>query len=168
MIEFNALAMKAETDDLHVIFLLKKNIWADIIKTIFGYPPMAAPDTLKEWKMAITIVGQGYESMESWHNYKTGTGITFGGRGAFIDIGKSRNNFDENGKLRCFNCNLYGHIARECRRPKKERKMRKCYKCNKKEYLAKNCKSKQLMKNRRIQEDDLEDKKEEGFVKGSE
>ena len=65
MIKFEALAMKAEIDDLHAIFLLKKNVQADIIKTILGYPPMAAPDTLKEWKVAITTVGQGYESTES-------------------------------------------------------------------------------------------------------
>ena len=80
MIEFEALAMKAETDDLHAIFLLKKNVRADIIKTMLGYPPMAAPDTLKEWKVAIITVGQGYESMESLHDYKTSTGTTFGGR----------------------------------------------------------------------------------------
>jgi len=89
-----------------------------------------------------------------------------------MDIGKSRNNFDENGKPRCFNCNLYGHLAKECKRPKKERKTRKCYKCDKQGHLAKDCKSKQLMKNRRIKEDDSEDKKEdkkeEGFVKGLE
>jgi len=48
MIKFEALAMKAETDNIYVIFLLKKNIWTDIIKTILGYPPMAAPDILKE------------------------------------------------------------------------------------------------------------------------
>jgi len=65
MIKFDALAMKVETDDMHVIFLLKKNIQANIIKTIIGYPPMAAPDTLKEWKMVITLVEQGYESTES-------------------------------------------------------------------------------------------------------
>jgi len=47
MIEFEVLAMKAETDDLYVIFLLKKNVRADIIKTILGYPLMAASDTLK-------------------------------------------------------------------------------------------------------------------------
>ena len=41
MIEFNALAMKADIDELHVIFLLKKNIQQDIIKTILGYPPIA-------------------------------------------------------------------------------------------------------------------------------
>ena len=64
IIEFEALAMKADTDELHTIFLLKKNIRHDIIKTILGYPPIAMPKTLKEWKVAITSVGQGYESME--------------------------------------------------------------------------------------------------------
>jgi len=116
--------------------------------------------------VAITAVEQGYESMESRHNYKTSTRTTFGGRGAPMDIEKSRNNFDENGKPRCFNCNLYRHLAKECRRLKKERKTRKCYKCDKQEHLAKDCKSKQLMKNRRNQADDSEDKKEEGFVEG--
>jgi len=64
MIEFDALAMKADMDELHIIFLLKKNVRQDIIKIILGYPPIAAPETLKEWKMAITSVGQGYESTE--------------------------------------------------------------------------------------------------------
>ena len=74
MIEFEALATKADTDELHAIFLLKKNVRQDIIKTILGYPPIAMPETLKEWKVAITSVGQGYESTEGRHNYKTGTG----------------------------------------------------------------------------------------------
>ena len=64
MIEFEVLAMKADTDELHAIFLLKKNVRHDIIKMILGYPPIAMPETLKEWKVAITSVGQGYESME--------------------------------------------------------------------------------------------------------
>ena len=57
IIEFEALAMKADTDELHAIFLLKKNIWQDIIKTILGYPPMAMPESLKEWKVVIISVG---------------------------------------------------------------------------------------------------------------
>ena len=64
MIEFDTLAMKADTDELYAIFLLKKNIQPDIIKTILDYPPIAAPETLKEWKVAITSVGQGYKSTE--------------------------------------------------------------------------------------------------------
>jgi len=64
IIEFEALAMKADTDELHTIFLLKKNARHDIIKTILGYPPIAMPEILKEWKVVITSVGQGYESTE--------------------------------------------------------------------------------------------------------
>jgi len=56
IIEFKALAMKVNTDELYTIFLLKKNIQQDIIKTILEYPPIAAPESLKEWKVAITLV----------------------------------------------------------------------------------------------------------------
>jgi len=48
MIEFEVLAMKANTDELHTIFLLKKNVRYNIIKTILGYSPIAMPETLKE------------------------------------------------------------------------------------------------------------------------
>ena len=48
MIEFKVLAMKADTNKLYTIFLLKKNIRQDIIKTILEYPLIAAPETLKE------------------------------------------------------------------------------------------------------------------------
>jgi len=119
IIEFEALAMKADTDELHAIFLLKKNVRHDIIKTILGYPPIAMPETLKEWKVAITSVGQGYKSTKECHDYKTGTGTTYGGRGQPMDIGKSNDNFKD-GKPKCFNCNKYGHIAKECRLEKKE------------------------------------------------
>ena len=56
MIEFEALAIQADTDELHAIFLLKKNVWSDIIKTILGYLLIMASETLKEWKVAITLV----------------------------------------------------------------------------------------------------------------
>ena len=64
MIEFKALAMKMDTNKLHIIFLLKKNVQSDIIRTILGYLPIAAPETLKEWKIAITLVGQRYKFTE--------------------------------------------------------------------------------------------------------
>ena len=166
IIEFEALAMKADTDELHTIFLLKKNIRQDIIKTILGYLPMAMPETLKEWKVAITSVEQRYESTEGRHDYKMSIGITYGGRGQPMDIGKSNNNFKD-GKPKCFNCNKYGHMAKECRSEKKERETRTCFKCDKKGPIAKNCKGKQIMKKRKVQEEsDNEDHKEEkGFGK---
>ena len=48
MIEFEALAIKTKTNDMHAIFLLKKNIRTNIIKIILGYSLMAAPEILKE------------------------------------------------------------------------------------------------------------------------
>ena len=113
IIEFKALATKIDTDELHAIFLLKKNVQQDIVKTILGYPPIAMPETLKKWKVAITSVGQGYESTEGQHNYKTSTGTTYGGWGQPMDIGKSNDNFKD-GKPKCFNCSKYGHMAKEC------------------------------------------------------
>ena len=129
MIEFKALAIKAETDELHTILLLKKNVQADIIKTILGYPPIAAPEILKKWKVVITSVGQGYESTEGWQDYQTGTGTTYGERGAPMDIGKAKDNFDKNERLKCFNCNVYGHIAKDYKKPKKKQDTIKYYKC---------------------------------------
>ena len=57
MIEFEVLAMKIDTNELHTIFLLKKNVQLDIIKMILGYLSIAALETLKKWKMAIILVG---------------------------------------------------------------------------------------------------------------
>ena len=90
-----------------------------------------------------------------------------------MDIRKAWDNFDENGKPRYFNCNAYGHMARDCRKPKKEKEMRKCYKYNKIGHLVKDCRSKQIMKIRRNQDevdksDEEENDKKKGFVEGLE
>jgi len=90
-----------------------------------------------------------------------------------MDIGKSRDNFDENRKPKCFNCNIYGYMAKKCRKPKKDKEMRKCYECNKVGHLVKDCRSKQKMKIRRNQEESDESDKEDNdkkkdFVKGLE
>jgi len=80
MIKFEVLAIKVETDNIHAIFLLKKNIRSNIIKMILGYIPITALETLKKWKVAIILVEQRYKSTESRYDYRTGTGITYRGR----------------------------------------------------------------------------------------
>jgi len=91
---------------------LKKNVQPDIIKTILDYSPIAAPETLKKWKVEITSVGQEYESTEGQHNYKTSTGTIYREQGQPMDIRKSNDNFRD-GKPKCFNCTKYGHMAKE-------------------------------------------------------
>ena len=66
-----------------------------------------------------------------------------------MDIGKNNNNFKDR-KPKCFNCNKYEHIAKECWNKKKEKETRKCFKCNKEGHTTKDCKKKQLMKNQII------------------
>jgi len=77
MIKFNALTIKADIDELHSIFLLKKNVQQNIIKIILGYLPIAASETLKKWKVVITLVRQKYEFTEGQHDYKTSTGTIY-------------------------------------------------------------------------------------------
>ena len=157
-IEFEALAMKADMDELHAIFLLKKNVQQDIIKTILGYPPIAALKTLKEQKVVLTSVGQGYESTEGQQDYKTSIGMIYEGQEQPMDIGKSNNNFKDR-KPKCFNCNRYGHMAKEFWK-KEEKETRKCFKCDRKEHITKDYKEGRLMKKQKVQEESNEEDKE--------
>ena len=82
-----------------------------------------------------------------------------------MDIGKFNENFKDK-KPKCFNCNKYKHMVKECWLKKKEREIKKCFKCNNEGHIAKNCKGKQLMKKCKVQEesDNKNDKeKEQGF-----
>ena len=65
IIKSEVLVMKTKIDNMHTIFLLKKNVKTDSIKTILGYLPMTVLEILREQKMANISVGQGYKSMES-------------------------------------------------------------------------------------------------------
>ena len=121
MIEFEVLVMKAETNNLYAIFLLKKNVQMDIIKMILGYPPIVASEMLREQKVVITSVGQGYESMASKQDYRTETRMIFRGRGAPINIRKAKDNFDKDGKPKCFNCNIQTY---DKEMPKAKKKVR--------------------------------------------
>ena len=111
MIEFETLAIKADTNDIHTNFLLKKNFRSNIIKTILEYLLIVVSETLKEWKVVIISVRQGYESTEGRQDYRTELGIIFGERRVFMNIRKYK---DKDGKPRCFNYNIYRYIAKDC------------------------------------------------------
>ena len=66
MIKFKALAIKLKQMIyiyIYAIFLLKKNVRSNIIKTILGYLPIVAPETFKKWKVAIISVRQEQEPL---------------------------------------------------------------------------------------------------------
>ena len=90
--------------------------------------------------------------------------MTYGGRGQPMDIGKSSDNFKDR-KPKCFNCNKYGHMVRKCWSEKKEWEIQTCFKYDKKRHITKDCKEKQIIKKRKVQEEpkDKDDKKEKDF-----
>jgi len=101
---------------------------------ILGYPPIVVLESLKEWKVAITLVGQGYESTEGCQDYKIRTGTIYSGLGQLMDIGKSNNNFKDR-KPKYFNYNKYNHMVKECWK-KNEKETRRCFKYDKEEHMS--------------------------------
>ena len=81
-----------------------------------------------------------------------------------MNIGKSNENFKD-GKPKWFNCNKYGYMVKKCWIKKKEWETRTCFKYDKEGYIAKDCKGKQVMKNRKVQKgsDNKDEKNEKGF-----
>ena len=86
--------------------------------------------------MAITLVEQDYKSTKEWQEYKTGLGTIYGGWRIPMDIGKSKENFKDKNP-RYFNCNIYRHMAKDYKRPKRGKDTRKCYKYRHKRHIAK-------------------------------
>jgi len=95
------LVIKAKIDDMHTIFLLKKSIKSNIIKTILEYLPIVALESLKKWKIAVTSVRQGYKFIEDKQDYRTGSEITYRERKVSIKIGKSKDNYNKDEKPIC-------------------------------------------------------------------
>ena len=160
-----ALASKAQIDNQHVIFLLKKNINREIIRAIIAYPLTQPPKSLKQWKVAITAVEQGYEWTNIYYDYRTGSGITYGGMGKPMEIEQQQNN-RQGCKAKCYNCNRFGHMAKDCQQPKKEKKLQQCFKCGKEGHIAIGYRSPQQMKTRSSQKEEEEKEEQKSFVEG--
>jgi len=79
-----------------------------------------------------------------------------------MDISKTKNNYDKEGRFKCFNCNKYKHMAKKYQK-KKEKGLRKYFRCKKVGHITKYCKKKQQMKTRSIKNESENKDKEEGF-----
>ena len=89
--------------------------------------------------MAIISIEQEYKSTESQQDYKIRTRTIYREKGIPMNIGKAKDNFDKDGKPRCFNCNVYRYMAKDYKKPKNEWDTRKCYKYNKIGHITKDC-----------------------------
>ena len=84
-----------------------------------------------------------------------------------MEIGQQQNN-EQGHKPKCYNCNKFGHMAKDCQQPKKEKKPQECFKCGKEGYIAIGCRAPQQIKTRSSQQGDSDNEEQKSFIKGSE
>jgi hypothetical protein len=141
LIKFGVLRDTSKIDETHAIFLLKRHVKNDIVKIIMGYPPISIPVTLKEWIEAIQSVGKGQESTQVRQDLLTPTGITYGGTGQPMELGRKKLVWNKDGTPQCYRCDQFGHIGKEC--PNKPKKVNgNCFSCGKFGHKAADCRSK--------------------------
>ena len=85
------------------------------------YPSSQAPKSLKQQKVAITVVEQEYKQTNICYNYRTGSGIIYREMGKYMEIERQRNNI-EGHKPKYYNCNKFGHLVCNYRNKKKKAK----------------------------------------------
>ena len=135
MIEFKVLAIKTETDDIYICyFLIEEEYQKQYYQNYIEIPTYSSTKDTQEVESSNYII-------------QTGIGTTCGGRGASMDIGKFKDNYNKNRKPKSFNSNVYRHIAKDYQKPKKEKETRKWYRYNKIGYLVKDCRLEKRMKN---------------------
>jgi len=67
-----------------------------------------------------------------------------------MDIGNIKKNCNKDRKPKCFNCEIYGHIEKDCKKPMKEKDTRKCYECGRIGHIARDCRIKQIIKKQSV------------------
>ncbi|KXN89216.1 Gag-Pol polyprotein [Leucoagaricus sp. SymC.cos] len=148
LIEFEVLKRKAKTDDSHALFLLKKHIQPDIIKTIMGYSTDYQPTSYMEWMSSISTVEKRYKFTELKWQHTMSSGVTYGERGQLMEIGhvtpQTPHHIDKRNP-KCYSCGKFGYIAKNCPEPKNTcapaNTKVQCYNCGKFRHISEYCRA---------------------------
>ena len=134
-----------------------------------GYLSTNIPTTYDTWMSSILSVGQGYKSTEIRRDQTSGTGITYGGTGQPMEIGRKKFEWNQKEEPKCYKCGIFGHVGRTCTKPKQSPGI-KCYSCGRFGHTSKVCRSKGPQNRAMIEEEDKpkEEEPKQDFPKGLE
>ena len=158
--EFEHLLELSKLGDETGKFLLEQNATRRITDLV-----SSTDKTFGEYLGEIQSKGHQFEGhvivVRSGHSpgdRQTGSGTTYGGRGQAMEVDKAGT------PRRCFNCNRFGHFAKDCKAPKKEesdqQKKRfsgKCYNCGIEGHRSAECRKPRKNRVRQVTEDEGEE-----------
>ena len=148
--KFEVLKSTSALTDSEALFLFRRGINPDMSLAIFN-TNQKIPSTYEGFVAMVKDIGRNMEERKgilagarslyssppsrpaprhTALDRRTGTGLTYGGSGQPMEIGQTR-------PVKCYNCNKTGHMARECKEPKREKGA--CFYCAKQGHQAKDC-----------------------------
>jgi hypothetical protein len=188
---FKQMKKDGKVDDTHCMLLLERNVNPNIIDKLYS-TGQEFPTSFSDMCHWVANIGRGWEIhqerrriLKTWtgpaattskETYRDGNGKTYGGAGKPMEIDAVRRKprWDKKGNPRCFNCDEFGHMSKDCKKPKRIQKAPgsvTCFNCGKQGHMSRNCRSPKRGKIRSQENGDTDSEAqtedEEGFVEES-
>src|SRR5215469_13215865 len=134
--EFEALKILGKISDDHAVALLEQNLSFRIITAIANSG--VRPADYNAWKEKAKAIGRTQNDLDiigriqerrktqsfkknqrTYTTYQPSYPKKEMDQGEPMEVDRKKPNWTKDGKPKCFNCREYGHLARNCRKPKK-------------------------------------------------